>query len=129
MHIYIFKKLPTYGQMQPQWWKQSESEKRKSQKRRERDSRKKIKVREKEEKSRNTVSLLMICVSGGLAIWSDEKSKITRDWREVKIHKTPKVRSAFGRWGVEKVHVARSTFPSQNVQNIPLSEHFWKLRC
>ena len=29
----------------------------------------------------------------------------------------------------EKVHavVARSTFPSQNVQNTPTSEHFWKL--
>ena len=25
--------------------------------------------------------------------------------------------------------VARSTFPSENVQNTPLSDHFWKLRC
>ena len=25
--------------------------------------------------------------------------------------------------------VARSTFPSQNVQNTPWSDHFWKLRC
>jgi len=25
--------------------------------------------------------------------------------------------------------VAPSTFPSQNVQNTPLSDHFWKLRC
>ena len=25
--------------------------------------------------------------------------------------------------------VARSTFPSQNVQNTPGSDHFWKLRC
>ena len=25
--------------------------------------------------------------------------------------------------------VARSTFPSQNVQNTWCSEHFWKLRC
>ena len=24
---------------------------------------------------------------------------------------------------------ARSTFPSQNVQNTPLSDHFWKLQC
>ena len=33
--------------------------------------------------------------------------------------------------GDEKVHavVARSTFPSQNVQNTPMSDHFWKLRC
>ena len=31
----------------------------------------------------------------------------------------------------EKLHavVARSTFRSQNVQNTPFSEHFWKLRC
>ena len=25
--------------------------------------------------------------------------------------------------------MARSTFRSQNVQNTPLSDHFWKLRC
>ena len=25
--------------------------------------------------------------------------------------------------------VARSTFPSQNVQNTPGSDHFWKFRC
>ena len=31
----------------------------------------------------------------------------------------------------EKVHaiVARSAFRSQNVQNTPTSDHFWKLRC
>ena len=31
----------------------------------------------------------------------------------------------------EKLHavVARSTFPSQNVQSTPLSDHFWKLQC
>ena len=31
----------------------------------------------------------------------------------------------------EKFHtvVARSTFRSQNVQNTPCSDHFWKLRC
>ena len=31
----------------------------------------------------------------------------------------------------EKLHavVARSTFPSQNVQNTPTSDHFWKLSC
>ena len=31
----------------------------------------------------------------------------------------------------EKLHavVARSTFPSQNAQNTPLSDHFWKLQC
>ena len=31
----------------------------------------------------------------------------------------------------EKLHavVARSTSPSQNVQNTPFSDRFWKLRC
>ena len=31
----------------------------------------------------------------------------------------------------EKLHavVARSTFPSQNVQNTPAPDHFWQLRC
>ena len=40
-------------------------------------------------------------------------------------------RSTFGSCDVEKVHavVARSTFRSQNVQNTPLSDQFWKLRC
>ena len=37
----------------------------------------------------------------------------------------------FGQMRDEKLHavVARSTFPSQDVQNTPASEHFWKLRC
>ena len=36
-----------------------------------------------------------------------------------------------GRMRDEKLHavVARSTFPSQNVQNTPGPDHFWKLRC
>ena len=39
------------------------------------------------------------------------------------------VRTTFG--DVEKVDavVARRTFPSQNIQNTPGSDHFWKLRC
>ena len=39
-------------------------------------------------------------------------------------------RTTFGSCDVEKVHavVARSTFPSQNVQSTPRSDHFWKLR-
>ena len=47
------------------------------------------------------------------------------------MYKTHQVRTTFGSCDVEKVHavVARSTFPSQNVQNTPVSDHFWKLRC
>ena len=61
--------------------------------------------------------------------------KCTPVWREahfqVKMYKTHHSRTTFGSWDVEKVHavVARSTFPSQNVQNTPDPDHFWKLRC
>ena len=61
--------------------------------------------------------------------------KCTPLWREahfqVKTHKTPQCRTTFGSCDVEKVHavVARSTFPSQNVQNTSVSDDFWKLRC
>ena len=61
--------------------------------------------------------------------------KCTPLWREahfeVKMYKTPQCRTTFGSSDVEKVHavVARSTFRSQNAQNTPLSDHFWKLRC
>ena len=56
-------------------------------------------------------------------------------WREahfeVKMYKAHHSRTTFGSCDVEKVHavVARSTFRSQNVQNTPFSDHFWKLRC
>ena len=65
--------------------------------------------------------------------WDVEK--VHAVWREahfqVKMYKTHQCRTTFGSWDVEKVHavVARSTFPSQNVQNTPMSDHFWKLRC
>ena len=61
--------------------------------------------------------------------------KCTPLWRDahfqVKMCKTPQCRTTFGSWDVEKVHavVARSTFPSENAQNTPASDHFWKLRC
>ena len=61
--------------------------------------------------------------------------KCTPLWREahfqVKIYKTPQCRTTFGSCDVEKVHavVARSTFPSQNVQNTPCTDHFWRFRC
>ena len=63
--------------------------------------------------------------------------KCTPLWREARFQvkmckcKTRHSRTIFGSWDVEKVHavVARSTFPSQNVQSTPCSDHFWKLRC
>ena len=61
--------------------------------------------------------------------------KCTPLWREahfqVKMYKTHQPRTTFWSRDVEKVHavVARSTFPSQNVENTPTSDHFLKLRC
>ena len=61
--------------------------------------------------------------------------KRTPLWREahfeVKMYKTPHVRATFGGSDVEKVHavVARSTFPSQNVQSTTCSRHFWRFGC
>ena len=61
--------------------------------------------------------------------------KCTPLWREahfeVKMYKAHQLRTTFTSWDVEKVHavVAPSTFRSQNVQNTPFSDHFWKLRC
>ena len=61
--------------------------------------------------------------------------KCTPLWREahfqVKMYKTHHCRTTFGSCDVEKVHgvVARSTFPSQNVQSTSAPDHFWKLSC
>ena len=114
--------------------------------RRERVRRKKMQMREKAGKSRNTVFFQWFVAPEGrkvgslkrrvrsqLARW--EMKVCTPLWREahfeVKMYKTHHVWTTFGSWDVEKVHavVARSTFRSQNVQNTPCSDHFWKLRC
>ena len=73
--------------------------------------------------------------SSGPLLEVQMSKKCTPLWREahfdVKMYKTPGVRTTFGSCDVEKVHavVARSTFRSQNVQNTPCSDHFWKSRC
>ena len=72
-------------------------------------------MREKVGKSQFTVFFPMICGSGG------SKSSLA---------KAAGAEPA-GQMKDEKLHavVARSTFPSQNVQNTPGADHFWKLRC
>ena len=84
------------------------SEKRKSQKKEDADTRKGRKV------AKHCV-FPMICGSGG------SKSRLA---------KAAGAEPA-GQMRDEKLHpvVARSTFRSQNVQNTPFSDHFWKLRC
>ena len=120
---------------------QRREEKKKEDQKRESLRRKKIQVREKRKVAKHRV-FPMICGSRGskkrgvrsqLARW--EMKNCTPLRREthfnVKMYKTHQVRTTFGCWDVEKVHavVARSTFRSQNVQNTPGSDHFWKLRC
>ena len=114
--------------------------------RRERVRRKKIQMREKVGKSRNTVFFQWFVAPKGRKVGSLKRrvrsqlatgamKNCTPLWREahfeVKSVKNWRSRTTFGSWDVEKVHavVARSTFPSQNVQNTPMSDHFWKLRC
>ena len=85
-----------------------EDQKRKSQKKEDADARKGRKV---------AIHCVfpMICGSGG------SKSRLAKAAGA----------EASGQMRDEKVHavVARSTFPSQNVQNTSASDHFWKLRC
>ena len=74
-------------------------------------------------------------ISSGPLLAVEMSKKCTLLWRQVhfqvKMYRTHQDRTTFGSWDVEKVHtvVAPSTFPSQNVQNTPGSDHFWKLRC
>ena len=114
--------------------------------RRERVRRKKIQMREKVGKSRFTVFFQWFVAPEGRKVGSLKRrvrSQLAR-WEmknctplrreahvQVKMCKTPQLRSTFRSCDVEKVHavVARSTFWSQNVQNTPGSDHFWKLRC
>ena len=61
--------------------------------------------------------------------------KCTTLWREahfqVEMYKTRQVRTTFCSSDVEKLYaaVARSTFPSQNLKKLRVSDHFLKLRC
>ena len=74
-------------------------------------------------------------LSVGPLLEVEMSKKCTPLWREahieVKMYKTPGVRTTFGSSDVEKVHavVARSTFRSQSAQDTPFADHFWKFRC
>ena len=115
------------------------SKKRKSQKKADADARKSRKV------AKHCV-FPMICGSAGsnsrlakaagaepAGQMGDEKlhAIVARSTFPSQMYKTHHCRTTFGGWDVEKVHtvVARSIFASENVQNTPLSNHFWKLRC
>ena len=94
-------------------------------------------MREKVGKSRNTALFPMICGSGG------SKSRLAKaagaepagQMRDEKVHAVCTKQTIVGpllEVAMSKKctpFLARSTFRSQNVQNTPGSDHFWKLRC
>ena len=91
---------------------QKREEQKREDQRRERVRRKKMQVREKVGKSRNIVFFQWFVAPEGRKVGSLKR----------------RVRSHLARY--EKLHavLARSTFPSQNVQNTPAPDHFSKLR-
>ena len=151
-NTYIRRKFRSQTSDNMERWKAEQgrgTEKRKIRRekiRRERVRGQKIQMREKVGKSQNTVFFQWFVAQEGRKVGSLKRrvrsqlatgamKNCTPLWREahfqVKMYKTPQRRTTFGSWDVEKVHavVARSTFPSQNVQNTSASDHLWKLRC
>ena len=112
-------------------------EKKKEDQRRERIRRKKMQVRKKVGKSQNSVFFQWFVAPEGRKVGSLKRrvrSHLAR-WEmkarsifnfQVQTYKTLHVRTTFGSWDVQKVHavVARSTFPSLNVQNTPVRSTF-----
>ena len=103
-------KLPTIWTDEKQRWE--ESEKRRAEERR---SEKRRSQKKEDPGARKGCVVPMICGSGG------SKSRLA---------KAAGAEPA-GQMRDEKLHavVARSTFLSQNVQDTPGPDHFWKLRC
>ena len=109
-------KLPTIWTVEKQRWEESEEKRSEERRSEEKESEERRCRCAKRSGSRETLRVFpMICGSGG------SKSRLA---------KAAGAEPA-GQMRDEKLHavVARSTFPSQNVQNTPLSDHFWKLRC
>ena len=77
--------------------------------------RKKMQMREKVGKSQNTVFFPMTWGCGGSksTLAKAAGAEPAAQMRDEKLHAV----------------VARSTFPSQNVQNTRSADHFWQLRC
>ena len=64
-------------------------------------------------------------------VWKSARRCGAKHISKKKMHKAHQRRTTFGSWDVEKVYavVARSTFPSENVESTICSDHFWKSRC
>ena len=150
LYIYNRRKFRSQTSDNMERWKAEQGrgrEKRKIRRkksRRERVRRQKMQMREKVGKSRNTVFFQWFVAPEGRKVGSlkrrvrsqlarGEMKNCTPLWREahfeVKMYKTHQVRTTFGSLDVEKLHavVARSTFRSQNVQNITKHTSFGPL--
>ena len=108
-------------------------EKKRQDQRRERLRRKKMQAREKVDKLRNPLfsnDLWLRRVESRLAKLHAKRISKSKCTKHTMLRAPLDVRNTFGSCDVEKVHavVARSTYPSQNVQNRPFPDHFWKLR-
>ena len=99
--------------MEKQRWE--ESERRRAEERRERVRRKKVQARKKVGTSRNTVFFQWFVAPEGPKVGSLKR----------------RVRSHVVIWEMKNCTPLwrEGHFPSQNVQNAPGPEHFWKLRC
>ena len=119
--------------------RQREEKSRREQIRRERVRRKKMQMRENEKvgKSRNSAFFQWFVAPEGRTVGSLKRrvrSQLTR-WKiarrygakHISKSKCTKHRS-FGAL-LEVALSKKCTFPSQNVQSTPCSDHFWKLRC
>ena len=117
-----------YGQMEKQRWEESKrrraeerrSEKRKSEKKEDAGARKGRRVA-------IHGFFPMICGSGGSKsrLAKAAGAELCSQMRDEKLHAVV-ARSTFPSQNVEKV---LSTCPGQNVENTPRSDHFWKLTC
>ena len=129
-------------------WKANEKQMRWSKVRR-----KKMQLRESQKKedasAPNVREVAKCCVFSMIRVSGESKSRLVKAagvvrgemknctplWREahfqVKMYKPLHSRSTFWSWDVEKLHaaVARSTFSSENVQNMSGSDRFLKLWC
>ena len=108
-------KFPTTWTDEKQRWEESEKRRRRKKIKKRKSPKKEDPGARKGRKVAKHCVFPMICGSGG------SKSRLA---------KAAGAEPA-GQMRDEKLHalVARSTFRSQNVQNTPCSEHFWKLRC
>ena len=107
-------KLPTIWTDEKQRWKESEKRRRKKIKKR-KSPKKEDPGARKGRKVANTVFFQWFVAQEGRKVGSLKR----------------RVRSQLARWEMKNCtpFVARSTFRSQNPQNTPCSDHFWKLWC